>query len=95
MIKKLIGIVVAAAVIAVIVVVVLHRDKYTSLVFDEPEAEAVFEATAEEGAARVWENEPDAAGASAQANGIRRDTLAADSLAAIRSTEVPHGGAAE
>lgn len=49
MIKKVLGIVIALLAIAVIVVAVMHRGKYASLVFEEPEAEAVFEATAEDG----------------------------------------------
>lgn len=49
MIKKILGVVVAAVAIAVIVVAVMHRGKYSSAVFNEPEAEAVFDATAEDG----------------------------------------------
>lgn len=93
MIKKLIGIVIAAAVIAVIVVVVLHRDKYTSLVFDEPEAEAVFEATAEEGAAPIRSIEPVAADTSAQGYRIPQDTSAMESPVAKPSADVRRNGA--
>lgn len=93
MIKKLIGIVIAAAVIAVIVVVVLHRDKYTSLVFDEPEAEAVFEATAEEGAAPKRSIEPVAADTSAEGYRVPQDTVAMDSPVAKPSADVRRNGA--
>lgn len=51
MIKKILGIVFAATAVAVILAAVMHRGKYTSAVFDEPEAEAVFDATSEDGAA--------------------------------------------
>lgn len=43
MIKKIIGIVVALAAIAVIVIATMHRDRFTSLVFDEGEPAAAVE----------------------------------------------------
>lgn len=48
MIKKILGIVIAVLAIVVIVMAVMHRGKYASLVFEKPEAEAIFEATTAE-----------------------------------------------
>ncbi len=69
MIKKILGVVVALLAIAVIVVAVVHRGKYVSAVFDQPEAEAVFDATAEEGTAAG--TEPRFEGADTAAPAVR------------------------
>lgn len=62
MIKKTIGIVVALAAIAVIVIATMHRDRFTSLVFDEGEPAAAVETpviSAQESAPEIPVSAPD------------------------------------